>query len=114
LKGYAIEIRLQNNYFTGLQRELEIEVFQERMLAIQGENGMRFARTIPLPPAITSAVIEQVKALPKKDVTFLFLSSADLYTLPNGVSKRFDLGKFHSGRKTKVLNHLQILAGDPL
>jgi hypothetical protein len=75
----AIELRLQS---TGLQRELEFEVFQRKIMAIQGPNGRVIKRTTPLPPTITSAVIEQVKALPENDVTFLILPDAGVYTHP--------------------------------
>jgi hypothetical protein len=114
----AIELRLRKNHYPS---EAKVEAFQNLMMAIQGPNGKMVKRTEPLPPAITSAVIEQVKALPEKDVTFLILPDADVYTLPGINSKhhcfqvfKVDLDNFHSGRKTNIFNQILFLACDPL
>jgi hypothetical protein len=64
------------------------------------------------PPAVTSTVIEQVKALSEKDFTLLIIPEAELETLPSGASTRIfiaytvDLQKFHCGSKKKVFTQL--------
>jgi hypothetical protein len=72
------------------------------------------------PPAVTSTVIEQVKALSEKDFALLILQAEELKTLPSGDSKKHfmtftvDLRKFHCGRKKKVFTQLQEVFCDPL
>jgi hypothetical protein len=102
---------------TGINSEVASELFQSTFLSSQGRN----------PSAITSTVIEQVKALPEEDVILLIQPDEDflwpdadlLSPLPSGASKRVyraltvDLENFHSGRKT-VFDQLQVLPCDSL
>jgi hypothetical protein len=119
-RGIAVEAIEIRSLSTGRQIELEVELFRNTIQAIQGANGMKIKHTISLPPAITSAVIEQVKALPEKDVTFLILPNADLFTLPSGSSHQcfraftVNLDNFHSGKKTMVFRLILELVCDPV
>jgi hypothetical protein len=115
----AIKIRSQKNQFTGLCREHEVEEFKTIILALHGPNGMKFCQIISQPPAITTTVMEQVNALPEKDVTLLILPDAGLCALADGASKltsrafTVDLERFQRGKKKGIFTQLQQVSCDP-
>jgi hypothetical protein len=83
LRGLAeFAIKLQHEAYvteyTGSQRELGVEWFKRSILSMQGPNGLKPKAVYHHPPhAITSAVIEQVKGLPEKDITLLILPEGE-------------------------------------
>jgi hypothetical protein len=110
---------------TGINWEAGSEVSHisalNRFMASQGLKGFDSPEAmLRKPPAVTSTVIEQVKALSEKDFALLILAEDQLETLPSGDSKRIfvaftvDLRKFHCGRKKKVFTQLQEVYCDPL
>jgi hypothetical protein len=105
---------------TGMHRGAASELIKSAFMTSQGTNGT-LEEMFRKPPAVTSTVIEQVKALPEKDITLLIRPDADLVIPPHGggASKNIyraftvDLENFCSKRK-KVFTQLQALPCDPL
>jgi hypothetical protein len=103
--------------FTGLQRELGVEKLKSTMLPAQGPNGLAPKQLIIQPPAITSAIIEQVNGLPEKDIALLIFQDGEVIFDAGpkhcfkAITVNFD--SFHSGKKAKVFTQIQALCCDP-
>jgi hypothetical protein len=110
---------------TGMKWEAGTEVIQisvlNKFMSSQGQKGFYSPEAmLRKPPAVTSTVIEQIKALSEKDYALLILPEEELEILPGGASTRIfiaftvDLKKFHCGRKYNVFTQLQEVYCDPL
>jgi hypothetical protein len=110
---------------TGMMRQAGSELIKiselNKFMSSQGLQGFDSPEAmVRKPAAVTSTVIQQVKALSEKDFALLILQNDELKTLPGGASKRVfiaftvDLQKFHRGRKRNVFTQLQEVYCDPL
>jgi hypothetical protein len=110
---------------TGMMRQAGSELINiyalNKFMSSQGQQGFHSPESmLRKPAAVTSTVIQQVKALPEKDFALLILQDDEIRVLPDGASKRVfiaftvDLQKFHRGRKKNVFTQLQEVYCDPL
>jgi hypothetical protein len=110
---------------TGMKREAESELIEisalNKFMSSKGLKGFASPEAmVRKPPAVTSAVIQQVKALSEKDFALLILQDDEIKALPTGTSTRVflaftvDLQKFHCGKKKNVFTQLQEVYCDPL
>jgi hypothetical protein len=108
-----------------MQREAGLEQIKisalNKFMSSKGLKGFDSPESmVRHPPAVTSAVMQQVKALSEKDFALLILQDDEIKALPSGASKRVliaftvDLQKFHCGRQKKVFTQLQEVYCDPL
>jgi hypothetical protein len=122
--GYAYGDAIQTKT-TGRKMEAGLERIQisslNKFMSSQGLNGFDSPDSMfRKPPAVTSTVIQQVKACPQKDFALLILQDDEIKALPGGGSSRVflaftvDLQKFHCGRKKNVFTQLQEVYCDPL
>jgi hypothetical protein len=120
--GYGDAIQTKT---TGGKMEAGSELIQifslNKFMSSKGLNGFESPDAMfRRPPAVTSAVIQQVKALPEKNFALLILQDDEIKALPTGGSARVflaftvDLEKFHRGRRKKVFTQLQEVYCDPL
>jgi hypothetical protein len=109
---------------TGMMRQAGSELINiyalNKFMSSQGQQGFHSPESmLRKPAAVTSTVIQQVKALPEKDFALLILQDDEIRVLNGGASKRVfiaftvDLQKFHRGRKKNVFTQLQEVYCDP-
>jgi hypothetical protein len=110
---------------TSMKRQAGSEVIEfsllNKFMSSQGLKGFDSPESmVRKPPAVTSTVIQQVKALSEKDFALLIVQDDEIKVLPVGGPARVflaftvDLEKFHRGRRKRVFTQLQEVYCDPL